>query len=299
MNPKAFDRIGKLFAERKLSRRQALATGGAGLAGGTLATFAPAAAQDATPAMEETEPWDDEKTTYLFVQSFQTGTITPTEGTEGRYTVTLEQGTDQTIYFADRPSRNVGTTATPAFLQTLGFSDDNPPNAALIVETAPGENDVAVVELFNPTYDLGTQRVTYDVEVLKTWRNDLELGLQEDPIDLAELAPAFGAAHLLIDDCPDGCTEQQAQGIFDCPEHGTVSCIELSRGWFDGKVVGEYHDIDHCGNFGVCMPCEPYGHTQPDRCATQRYWTDKCNHDFAACKRMCLSHFEPLFADCV
>ena len=28
------------------------------------------------------------------------------------------------------------------------------------------ETDIAVVELFNPTYDLNTEQVTYDVEVL-------------------------------------------------------------------------------------------------------------------------------------
>ncbi len=45
----------------------------------------------------------------LFVQSFQSGSIAPVDGAEGRYTVTLEQGLGQTIYFSDRPERIVGT----------------------------------------------------------------------------------------------------------------------------------------------------------------------------------------------
>ncbi len=283
MNPNTFDRISKLFAERKLSRRQALATGGAGIAAAGLAATGlhHAAAQDASP-----EATSDEQTTYLFVQSFQSGSITPIENQEGRFAVTLERGTGQTIYFGDRPSRDVGATDTALFLQTLGFPDDNPPNAALIVETAPGETDVAVVELFNPTIDVDTDMVTYDVEVLNNWRNDLELGLQEDPTDLAALAPVFGAAHLLIDDCPDGCTEAQVQGIFDCPSEATVSCLHWNR---DGgnTTVGRFEGIDTCMNWSWCMPCEPYGHTQPDTCATKSYWNDKCNAEFPACEGRC------------
>lgn len=181
MDPRRFDRISKLFANRRLSRRQAIATGGAGLA--TLATGPIATAQDATPDAETVpgDAWSGEKTTYLFVQSFHGGSITPTDDVEGRYTVTLNQGTGQTISFGDRPSRDVGVTDTPEFLEGLGFSDDNPPNAALIVETESGETDIAVVELFNPTYDPETRGVTYEVEVLDAWQEDLDLGLREEP----------------------------------------------------------------------------------------------------------------------
>ena len=284
MNPNAFDRISKRFAQRRLSRRQVVAAGIAA-AGLTAAELPSATAQDATPETVPAEPWDGEKTTYLFVQSFHSGNIVPTEGVEGRYTVTLEQGSGQTIYFGDRPSRDVGATATGLFLQTLGFPEDNPPNAALIVETAPGETDVAVVELFNPTYDLDTDRVTYDVEVLENWEDDLELGFREEPADLAVLAPAFGAAHLLIDDCPDGCTEQQVQGIFDCTSNATVQCLRDNVTW-----IGNFTGVDTCMNWVWCMPCEPHGHEQPNTCATAIYWDNKCNNTYPECDGRCLSN---------
>lgn len=275
MNPNTFDRVSKLFAARKLSRRQAL-TGGSGLAGAALAGVggAPAAAQEATPATIPAEPWDGEKTTYLFVQSFHSGSITPVENQEGRYTVTLDQGTGQTIYFADRPSRDVGATDTAQFLEGLGFTDDNPPNAALIVETAPGETDVAVVELFNPTHDPTTDGVTYDVEVLETWRSDLELGLQEDPTDLAEFAPAFSAAHLLIDDCP--------RAYIMCQDTVTE------------RYVSRFPNIPYCWAYdnNVCIPCEPYGGAEPTRCATRDWWSTKCNKEFPdRCQGRCKAAF--------
>ena len=44
--------------------------------------------------------------------AFQSGTVAPKDGPEGRYTVTLEHGLGQTIYFSDRPDRIVGAAPT-------------------------------------------------------------------------------------------------------------------------------------------------------------------------------------------
>ncbi|MEZ4507826.1 MAG: hypothetical protein R2848_18695 [Thermomicrobiales bacterium] len=41
---------------------------------------------------------------------------------------------------------------TDRFLEGLGFTPVNPPNAAAVVRTPEGERDVLVVELFNPVY---------------------------------------------------------------------------------------------------------------------------------------------------
>lgn len=268
MNPSIFDRISIRLAERRFSRRQALAAGGAGIAALSAPGLGSAATQGATPEPDDSPAYG--KIPYLFIQSYQAGSIAPSEDREGRYTVTLEHGTGQTIYFADRPLRDVGTAPTPQLLTTLGFSAGDPPNAALIVETEPGESDVAVVELFNPNYDVETRRVTYDVEVLETWRNDLELGLQEDPTDLAALAPSFGSAHLFIDDCPQV----------------TVYCAREIPG-SHYEIVGGFGHVDTCYNWIWCMPCEPYYHVQPDTCATQHHWDAKCNFAFTACQDMC------------
>ncbi len=84
-----FDTISKLFA-----RRKAVAVG--------------VIAQEATPAATT----DGEKIPYLFVQSFEGGSIAPKAAQDGTYTMTLEHGLGQTLYFADRPSRDVGAVPT-------------------------------------------------------------------------------------------------------------------------------------------------------------------------------------------
>src|SRR5262249_33852244 len=139
-----------------------------------------------------------------FVQSFQSGSIAPKAGEDGTYTLTLEHGLGQTLYFSDRPERIVGAKPTPQFLQGLGFLPDNPPNAALVLAAAPGDEDVAVLELYKPHYDEDTKTATYGVTLLKDWERTLAMGFSEAPTDLAKLAPSFGAAHLFIDGCSWG-----------------------------------------------------------------------------------------------
>jgi hypothetical protein len=236
-----FDTIAKLFARR------------------TEAT-----AHAATPAA-----WDGEKVPYLFVQSFESGTIAPKAGEAGTYTVTLEHGLGQTLYFADRPSRDVGAVPTPRFLQGLGFSPDNPPNAALVVDDGKGGTDLTVVELTNPLVDPTGPRVIYDLKVLKNWRDTTDLGLQAAPADLADLPDSLGPTHLFIDDCAN-------QDIY-CQQGG------------GGSVPGIVNaDQPMCYNYLICMPCEPYGHTQPDRCATVYYWDNWCNN-VSQCQNQCKS----------
>jgi hypothetical protein len=270
METNRFDTIARLFAERKLSRRAALAKGSAGLAGGALAAAGldRAAAQDATPV----PPSPAEKVEFLFVQSFQRGSIAPKAGAEGRYTVTLEQGLGQTVYFSDRPDRVVGATPTDQFLRGIGFAADNPPNAALVVETAPGETDVAVVELFDPVFDPAGPGVTYDVAVLANWRASLELGFAEAPADLAALAPSFGPAHLFIDDCPD--TDINCE------------CIRDEKPFRRG-VLPLVSNVGMCWNYSLCQPCEPYGHTLPSYCATYDYWKQRCKEAYPTPGLLC------------
>jgi hypothetical protein len=188
-----FDGISKLFAQRRLSRRQAMRTGGSSLAAGALAAagFAQhAGAQDATPAATPSAATGSgDSGQFLFVQSFQQGHIAPKAGTDGTYTLTLEQGLGQTIYFSNRPERIVGAAPTDQFLKGLGFPADNPPNAALVLEAGPGDEDIAVLELYNPRYDTAAKTATYDVTVLDEYQKRLGMSFTEQPTDLAQLPP--------------------------------------------------------------------------------------------------------------
>jgi hypothetical protein len=263
MDATRFDSIAKFFAARRLSRRQALAQGGAGITAGALAAvgLTPAArAQEATPVAD-----GEQGPTMLFVQAFQSGGVTPAEGAEGRYTLTLEQGLGYTVYFSDRPDRIVGAHPTPTFLAGLGFPDDNPPNAALIVETEAGQTEIAVVELFNPSYDEATHTATYEVVVLGEWERAADMSFIETDADLAEVLPEFGAAHLFIDDCSDA---------------------EVWCSLDDGTNVGSFGVMGHCYSWGdaTCLPCSPWYSSSTD---ARIYWDNRCETQFPACGGQC------------
>jgi hypothetical protein len=265
MNAGGFDSIAKQFANARLTRRKAITQAGSGLAGGALAAAGIATsglAQDTasgTPTAGETEPPE-----FLFLQAFQSGGVTPAEGEEGRYTLTLEGGLGYTVYFSDRPERIVGAHPTPQFLEGLGFPDDNPPNAALVVETGEGQTEIAVIELFSPVYDEATHTATYEVAMLGEFERAADMSFIESDADLAQVLPEFGAAHLFIDDCPDA----------------EVWC------GLDGVNVGSFGVMGHCYSWpqATCLPCSPW---DDDRASARTYWANQCNATFSACGGQC------------
>lgn len=192
--PDRFERIQRHLAERR-TRRAALVAGavtaaavGATRLGGTLA-------QEASPSPEETT----EKPMTMMVQAFEGGTWAPNG--DGTFTLTLSGGLASTIYFSDRPERVFGSVPTPQFLDILGFTPENPPNAAVVVNDN-GVEDIVVVELLDPVYQAGT--LTYTVRVLDAYDEEgLGNAQQRKPGD-NDLPAQFGEGALFIDDCRQG-----------------------------------------------------------------------------------------------
>ncbi|MGC4190278.1 MAG: hypothetical protein QM589_03475 [Thermomicrobiales bacterium] len=214
MGRNRFDTLSKGLATR-LNRRSAVASGAGALS--TFALGASALAQGtpaATPASSSTTASGNQEM-FLFVQTGGHGTFipnpnaatpdtnaTPTPGGGAPYLLTLEGHTGGTIYFSDRPERVFGDAPTQAFLDGLGFSPNNPPNAALVTRSASGDEDVAVMELFAPHYDDKNGALTYGASILSGYQGgglDFATARQKDDVLPAE----FASASLFIDDCSD------------------------------------------------------------------------------------------------
>lgn len=104
-----------------------------------------------------------ERIDALFVQS-------ATALTTGVGTVTLHGLTDSTIYFADRPRREVGHIPSRRFVELWNAGVDSfavdPPNAVLsFLEDSEDTPEDAVVVLRDPRLD--GDALTYRVEVLE------------------------------------------------------------------------------------------------------------------------------------
>ena len=123
---------------------------------------------------------------FLFVQTAAGGSFTanPGAGTPGAtdgaipvgagadFLLTLEGHTGTTVYFSDRPDRVFGEAPTQRFLEGLGFTPTNPPNAALVTRDETGTEDILVVELVAPVFDAPAGSLTYGVNVLSTYEGE-------------------------------------------------------------------------------------------------------------------------------
>lgn len=263
MDTNRLDYVAKLFASRS-SRRAALAGSGLGLAAAAFGAARLAGAQEATPAAtpgNATDSGGQAGNTYpefLFTQAFESGSWAPKSGEEGTYVLTLSGIATQTNYFSDRPDRIFGLVPNEQFLDALGFTPNNPPNAALVAEAASGEEEaVLIVELTNAVYDAGTQTLTYEARVLADY-NEPELAHAAVRQGDAAIAAQFGRGGLFIDDCSDA--EMICQTI---PSDG-------------GVVIGSIGDQGQCWHWvnpTGCEPCSDYAGTcaqkYPRQCEQQ------------------------------
>jgi hypothetical protein len=184
---------------RRLSRLGQRGTGSVLALAALLLLGTPVTARETAPTVA---PAGEADVVYLFIQSFASGTWQPKEDEEGVFLLTLNDIGAETIYFSDRPARQVGLMPTGEFLDSLGFTPANPPNAALATETETGERDVLVIELFAPVYAEAEGTLTYEAVLLAEYGEAALADLAQHAT--GELLPAtFGRGHLFIDSCAD------------------------------------------------------------------------------------------------
>ena len=105
---------------------------------------------------------------------------------------------DKTILFSDRPARIVTSVNTSDFIGNWHWSvgpksfNADPPNAALIVGDE-GNQDITIVELTNPVHDPTAKTLKYDVVLENTTSTDIpnEFGQSTLVIDVQENKPCL------------------------------------------------------------------------------------------------------------
>lgn len=267
MDNHRFDALVQRLALRG-SRRDALKGGMAAAATGLLATTNPSTAQDASPVATPAFPADPHPSAdaartrpdYLFVQQFDGGAWTPKPGEDGTYLLALTGVAPNTTYFSDRPERDTGLAPNQPFLDGLGFSAENPPNAAIVVQDASGEEDVLVVELMSPVYDADAATLTYDAKVLRDYGGRGLAVLAREQADY-EFAASFGEGSLFIDDCPDSLLD---------------GCYIAANGdWTSNWDWLGFISSGNCWNSStwLCEPCGSYSYV--------------CNETYDGCQGGC------------
>lgn len=132
----------------------------------------------------------------LFALSAERGTLKPAAGSGDSFTLTLGAPASRVVAFTDRPVRRAATATIQKFVGdgwgALGF-DKDPPNAALVLDDVPEDEDTTVFEIADPSYDRKADSLTYRATRIK----GRDSALPEQEVD--EPADQFGAAHLLVD----------------------------------------------------------------------------------------------------
>jgi len=126
---------------------------------------------------------------FLFIQGAQSGSVTEVNATTS--TLELNNVSDKTILFSDRPDRIVASIDTADFIGNWSTGPDSfavdPPNVALVVDDEVEQRqDLAVLELFNPEYDSEANTLKYDITAENATSIDLpdEFGLTTMIIDM-------------------------------------------------------------------------------------------------------------------
>ncbi len=135
--------------------------------------------------------------TLLFsIQHAKSGSIF--EDNAISYTLELNNVSDKTMLFSDRPARIVTSVNTSDFIGNWHWSvgpksfNADPPNAALIIGEE-GNQDIMIVELTNPVHDPTAKTLKYDVVLENTTSTDIpnEFGQSTLVIDVQENKPCL------------------------------------------------------------------------------------------------------------
>lgn len=267
MDSTRFDRFAISLSNR-LSRRRAITTGIAGFSAFALAAQrSPASAQNATPAAQTSTP------TTIYVQLADSGSWIQKPDEPGSFLLTLFDPGEQTLSFTMSPDRFVATVPTEDFLDSLGFTPENPPNAAIEVVTPTGERDVLVVELIDPVYtpvagEDDTAVLIYEARVLNAYKGT---GLEEWLPDVGDdqLPVMFEQVSLFID---NGCW-------------GFTGCYQIEADGSRGSKIGGVPatpNLMRCPGVvpDTCVPCSG------NNLATLHA---RCNDYYAACEGRCIA----------
>ena len=108
---------------------------------------------------------DEEPIKFFGIQHAKSGSITEINSTT--YILELNDVSDKTILFADRPDRIVLSESTSDFIGNWSLGEDSfavdAPNAALVLDEQEGQQDIAIIELFNPVYDVENNVLRYEI----------------------------------------------------------------------------------------------------------------------------------------
>ena len=138
-------------------------------------------------SMKKVENSTDLVPEFIGIQHSLSGVISEINSTA--YSLELNDVSDKTILFAERPDRLVASITTSDFIENWSIGKDNfvvdPPNAILVINEKEKQQDIVILGLFNPVYDSDNKILKYVIPL--------------DNATSTELPNEFGKSTLVID----------------------------------------------------------------------------------------------------
>ena len=133
---------------------------------------------------------------FFAIQHAQSSSISEINDTA--YSLELNDVSDKTILFSDRPDRIVKSISTVDFIGNWSTGEDSfavdAPNAVLVVDEQEGKQEIVIIELFDPIYDSDKKTLKYNVT--------------PDNATSIDLLGEFGQTTLVIDAFPTAVNSQ-------------------------------------------------------------------------------------------
>jgi hypothetical protein len=161
---------------------------------------------------------------FLAIQTAQSGTLSQINATT--YTLELSNVSDKTILFSDRPDRIVTSQSTSDFIGNWsvgeGAEEDSfsvdAPNAVLVLDEEGGrqQQEIAIITLFNPTYDSEADTLSYDI--IPENATSATITTTTETTTSLDLPSEFGQSTLVIDSLgvPHPCFDEEGN-VYICP----------------------------------------------------------------------------------
>lgn len=196
--------------------------------------FLAVAASSASAASVASLPRD---ASVLFALDARSGSLTPTPGHGGQYTLILRGIARGTTWFSDRPQRDAGSVTTRSLLgswRRLGFVADAP-NAAVVLDGGRAARDTVALELRLRGHDDARRTARFSARVLK----GLGPGLSHLNKRLDRRLPRhFAGASLFIDDVTLGSCSVGQPRLFGFSRIADESSYVQANGQL--LPIGEY-----------------------------------------------------------
>ena len=129
----------------------------------------------------------DNSVKFLAIQHAESGSFSQSNATT--FFLQLNNVSDNTILFSDRPERIVTFLPTSSYIGNWTIGQNNfasdPPNTAIAFENQTGSLHTVILELFDPVYDSANNILKYDVTT--------------DDTTSLEIPSEFGQSTLIID----------------------------------------------------------------------------------------------------